>query len=110
MSQTRQKRLIAALAAAAGNPACRVRLGRRPSPLEFEAPFGRATQGLSRTCPIKSLAGDPVYRLMSKNRDAAEMRAGGGVKVEFAFSMGTAQIVCATQEAHEARALGQIRA
>jgi len=41
---------------------------------------------------------------MSKNRDAAEIRAGGGVKVEFAFSLGTAQIVCATQEAHEARA------
>lgn len=40
---------------------------------------------------------DPVYLLMQADRDAAEMRAGWGVRVELAFSMGPARIVGAVQ-------------
>ena len=51
---------------------------------------------------------DPVYLLMQGDRDAAEIRASWGVKVEFSFSMGTARIVGAAQGTLDARVLGQI--
>jgi hypothetical protein len=40
---------------------------------------------------------DPVYLLMQADRDAAEIRADWGVKVELAFSMGVARVVAAVQ-------------
>jgi hypothetical protein len=46
---------------------------------------------------VAASANDPVYLLMQAERDATEIRAGWGVKVELAFSMGTARIVEAVQ-------------
>ncbi len=57
---------------------------------------------------VDASVNDPVYQLMQADRDAAEIRAAGGVKVELAFSMGTARIVGAVQGARDTRALGQI--
>jgi hypothetical protein len=53
---------------------------------------------------------DPVYQLMPADRDATEIRAAWGVKVELAFSMGAARIVGAVQRTRETRALGGITA
>ena len=49
---------------------------------------------------------DPVYLLMQADRDTAEIRAGWGVKVELAFSMGTARIVGDVQGTCDTHALG----
>jgi hypothetical protein len=57
---------------------------------------------------VTASVNDPVYLLMQAELDAAEIRAGWGVKVELAFSMGTARIVGAAQEARDTQALGQI--
>ena len=51
---------------------------------------------------------DPARLLMPVDHDAAEVRAGWGVKVELAFSMGTARIVGAARGARDTRALGRI--
>ena len=42
---------------------------------------------------VDASVNDPVYQLMPTDRDAAEIGAYWGVKVEFAFSMGSARIV-----------------
>jgi hypothetical protein len=57
---------------------------------------------------IGASVNDPVYLLAQAERDAAEMRAGWGVKVELAFSMRTARVVGAVQAARDTHALGQI--
>lgn len=57
---------------------------------------------------VEASVNDPVYLLMQGDRATAEIRASGGVKVEFSFSMGAAGIVGATQGAVDARVLGQI--
>ena len=51
---------------------------------------------------------DPFCLLMPADRDAAEIRAGWGLKVELAFSMGIARIVGAVHGARDTHALGQI--
>jgi hypothetical protein len=57
---------------------------------------------------VDASVNDPVYLLMQAGSDAAEIRAGWGVKVELAFSMGTARIVGGVQETRDTHALGQI--
>ena len=47
---------------------------------------------------------DPVYQLIRTDRDAPKIRASRGVKVELAFSMGTAKIAGAVEDARRARA------
>jgi len=51
---------------------------------------------------------DPVYLLMQADNEAAEIRAGWGVNVELAFSMGAARTVGSVQEKRDTRAVGQI--
>jgi uncharacterized protein with NAD-binding domain and iron-sulfur cluster len=57
---------------------------------------------------VDASVNDPVYLLMQADRDATEIRAGWGVKVELAFSMGTARIVGAVPGTRDTHALGQI--
>ena len=57
---------------------------------------------------VDASVNDPLCLLMPAARDAAEMRAGWGVKVELAFSMGKARIVRALPGARDTHALGQI--
>jgi hypothetical protein len=57
---------------------------------------------------VDASVNDPVYLLMQADSDAAEIRAGWGVKVELAFSMGTARIVGGVQEPRDTHALGQL--
>jgi len=57
---------------------------------------------------VDASVNDPVYLLMQTDRGAAEIRAGWGVKVELAFSMGTARIVEPVQGTRNTHALGQI--
>jgi uncharacterized protein with NAD-binding domain and iron-sulfur cluster len=57
---------------------------------------------------VDASVNDPVYLLMQADNDAAEIRAGWGVQLELAFSMGAARIVGGVQETRETRALGQI--
>jgi uncharacterized protein with NAD-binding domain and iron-sulfur cluster len=63
---------------------------------------------------VDASVNDPVYQLMPADRDATEIRAEWGVKVELAFSMGDARIVAPIQEVHPvtrpiARATGPAR-
>ena len=57
---------------------------------------------------VDASVNDPVYLLMQADGDAAEIRAGWGVKLELAFSMGAARIVGGVQETRDSRALDQI--
>ena len=57
---------------------------------------------------VAASVNDPVYLLMQTQRDAAEIRASWGVKVELAFSMGPALIVGAARGTRDTQALGQI--
>jgi uncharacterized protein with NAD-binding domain and iron-sulfur cluster len=57
---------------------------------------------------VTASVNDPVYLLTQAERDATEIRAGWGMKVELAFSMGTARIVGAVQGTRHTHALGQI--
>ena len=57
---------------------------------------------------VEASVNDPFCLLMPADRDAAEIRAGWGVKVELAFSMGIARIVGAVHGARDTHALGQI--
>jgi uncharacterized protein with NAD-binding domain and iron-sulfur cluster len=57
---------------------------------------------------VEASVNDPVYLLMRTDRDAAEIRARWGVKVEFSFSMESARIVGAAQGAPDTPMLGQI--
>ena len=52
---------------------------------------------------VNASVSDPVGLLMPADRDAGEIRAGWGVKVELAFSMGTARIAgdVQAQDTHE---------
>ncbi len=59
-------------------------------------------------CVYEASVNDPIYLLMRAGRDAAEIRAGRGVQVELAFSLGTARIVEAAQGTRDTHALGQI--
>ena len=52
---------------------------------------------------------DPLYLLMKANHGAAEIRSGWGMKVELAFSMGSARTVEAVQRMRAMDALGPIR-
>jgi hypothetical protein len=51
---------------------------------------------------------DPVYLLMQADREADEICAGWGVRVELAFSMGAARSVEAVQGTRDTHVLGQI--
>ena len=53
---------------------------------------------------VEPSVSNPVHLLMPTGRDAAEIRAGHGLKVEFAFSMGTARIVDAVHGARDTNA------
>ena len=53
---------------------------------------------------IDASVNDPVYLLMSAGRDAGEIRASRGVKVEFGFSMGTARMAAARRAERDALA------
>jgi hypothetical protein len=59
---------------------------------------------------VDTSVNDPVDLLMPAGRDAAEIRAGRGVKVELAFSMDAARIVGAAQGPREMHALGRMTA
>ena len=54
---------------------------------------------------VDASVNDPVYLLMPADRDAAEIRVRWGVKVELAFSMGSACIVGAVPGASDRQAL-----
>ena len=58
---------------------------------------------------VEASVTDPVYLLMPAGRDATEISAGWGVRLELAFSMGTARVVGAAQGTRESRALGEGR-
>ncbi len=57
---------------------------------------------------VDASVNDPVYLLMQADHGAAEIRAGWGVKVELAFSMGTARIVETVHGRHDTHVLGQL--
>jgi uncharacterized protein with NAD-binding domain and iron-sulfur cluster len=57
---------------------------------------------------VHASVNDPVYLLMQADSDAGEIRAGWGVNVELAFSMGIAGIVGGVQETRDTHALAQI--
>ena len=57
---------------------------------------------------VDASVNDPVYLLTQADSNAAEIRAGWGVKVELAFSMGAARILGGVQETRDTRSLGQI--
>ena len=57
---------------------------------------------------VDASVNDPVYLLMQADRGAAEIRAGWGVKVELAFSMGTARIVETVHGRRDTHELGQM--
>ena len=59
---------------------------------------------------VDASVNDPVYLLMPADRDAAEIHAGWGVKVELAFSMETARIVSAVRGSRGTHAVGRITA
>jgi uncharacterized protein with NAD-binding domain and iron-sulfur cluster len=59
---------------------------------------------------LDASANDPVHLLMPAGREASEIRAGRGMKVELAFSMGTARIVGADRPARDTPASGRITA
>jgi hypothetical protein len=59
---------------------------------------------------VNASVSDPVHLLMPADYDADRIRVGWGVKVELAFSMGTARIVGAVQEAQDTLELDRITA
>ncbi|HEX5458917.1 MAG TPA: FAD-dependent oxidoreductase [Steroidobacteraceae bacterium] len=59
---------------------------------------------------VDASVNDPIYLLMPADRDAAEIRTGWGVKLEFAFTLGPARIVGAVQETRDTRVVGRITA
>jgi hypothetical protein len=59
---------------------------------------------------VHASVNDPVYLLMPVDREAADVRAGWGVKVELAFSMGTARVVGASEGSRDTHALDRMTA
>jgi uncharacterized protein with NAD-binding domain and iron-sulfur cluster len=59
---------------------------------------------------VDASVNDPVYLLMPGGRDAAEIRAAWGVKMELAYSMGAARLVGSAQQASEIHGMGHATA
>jgi hypothetical protein len=71
----------------------------------------RRVSPLSDFClRVGASSNDPIYLLMRPGRDEAEIHAGRGVQVEFAFSMGSAHVVGGIPEAGDTQVLGRMTA
>lgn len=56
---------------------------------------------------VEASLNDPVYQLISADGDAAELRAGWGMKVELAFTMGSAGFVGAFEGTRDTHVFGE---